>query len=228
MKNYRHIIVRLFQEGKHVSEISQPLNLVKSTVSRTIKRFQETCSNNDIQGKCRPRTSNTNANRKKIKLQIQKNPRLSSRKIAKFNKIPRTSVQRIIKNDLKLKSYKLQKAQLLTDSMKNLRLKRCQALRKRFSNNRHRSIVFSDEKLFTIEQSHNRQNDRIWSKEAPSPQDRIVSRSHKPKSLMIWAGITYNGKTPLVFIDQGVKINQEFYKDEILQKFTALGTKPFW
>ena len=70
MKNYRHIIVRLFQEGKRVSEIAKSLNLVKSTVSRTIKRFQETGSNNDRPGKGRPRTSNTNANRKKIKLQI--------------------------------------------------------------------------------------------------------------------------------------------------------------
>ena len=34
---------------------------------------------------------------------------------------------------------------------------------------------------------------------------------------MVWGGITSDGKTPLVFVDQGVKINKENYRQEILQ-----------
>ena len=34
---------------------------------------------------------------------------------------------------------------------------------------------------------------------------------------MVWAGITSTGRTPLVFIDQGVKINTEKYIEDILE-----------
>ena len=34
---------------------------------------------------------------------------------------------------------------------------------------------------------------------------------------MVWGGICASGKTPLVFVDQGVKINQEVYRRNILE-----------
>ena len=34
---------------------------------------------------------------------------------------------------------------------------------------------------------------------------------------MVWAGICASGKTPLVFVDPGVKINKNYYLQEILQ-----------
>ena len=33
---------------------------------------------------------------------------------------------------------------------------------------------------------------------------------------MVWAGICSNGKTPLVFIDPGVKVNAKYYQTNIL------------
>jgi hypothetical protein len=34
---------------------------------------------------------------------------------------------------------------------------------------------------------------------------------------MVWAGICLTGKTPLIFVDPGVKINKNYYLKEILQ-----------
>ena len=34
---------------------------------------------------------------------------------------------------------------------------------------------------------------------------------------MVWAGVTADGRTPLVFIPQGVKINQQVYRESILE-----------
>ncbi|KAM8718286.1 hypothetical protein ACLKA7_000988 [Drosophila subpalustris] len=87
------------------------------------------------------------------------------------------------KKHLGLKPYKLQKVQLLTDENKRVRLQRCRQLKRRAAGQRWERILFTDEKLFTVEQSHNHQNDRIWSQKAP---------------------------------DQGVKINQEVYRRDIL------------
>ena len=90
----------------------------------------------------------------------------------------------------------------------------------RFTGGLHKQIVFSDEKLFTVEQSLNKQNDRILalSKDAV-PQDTFrVFRTQKPMSVMVWAGVTSTGRTPLVFVPQGVKVNQSVYRDDILKK----------
>jgi inhibitor of nuclear factor kappa-B kinase subunit alpha len=212
MKELRLAIFRLFKGGMKKRAIARLLKVPESTVRDDIKRFQETNSHEDRKGRGRKRTVNIASNRQKIKNRLKKNPRLSTRKLAKTIKISRQSVRRIIKNELHMKSYKLKKAQLLTEKAKNIRLERAKLLKTRFSANKHRSILFSDEKLFTIEQNHNRQNDRIWSQEEPSIQDRVVARSQNPKSVMVWAGITYDGKTPLIFIENGVKINQKTYR----------------
>ncbi|UYV84190.1 hypothetical protein LAZ67_X001479 [Cordylochernes scorpioides] len=68
-------------------------------------------------------------------------------------------------------------------------------------------IVFTDEKLFTFEQVHNHQNDRSWHAEAPD-MSVLVEHRQNTQSVMAWAGICVSCKTPLIFMDQGVKINQ--------------------
>ncbi|VDO98856.1 unnamed protein product [Heligmosomoides polygyrus] len=50
-------------------------------------------------------------------------------------------------------------------------------------------ILFTDAKLFTVEQAHNRQNDKIWSTEAPS-SSAIVEHHQNPQSAMVGGGIS--------------------------------------
>ena len=66
----------------------------------------------------------------------------------------------------------------------------------------------------------NKQNKRILatSKQCLSPDAFRTYRTQKPASVMIWAGATSTGRTPLVFIPHGVKINQEVYRETILEK----------
>jgi hypothetical protein len=40
----------------------------------------------------------------------------------------------------------------------------------------------------------------------------------KPKSIMVWAGITSTGKTDLIFIPPGTRINAKYYQEEIVKK----------
>ena len=80
----------------------------------------------------------------------------------------------------------------------------------RFRGQRYRDILFTDEKVFTIEQSLNKQNDRLY---ATSKPNAFAGRSTHPLSVMVFAGITADGKTPLTFVSQGVKINRQIYLD---------------
>ena len=52
------------------------------------------------------------------------------------------------------------------------------------------------------------------------PVERRSSfRRQKPASVMVWAGVTSKGlKTPLIFIEEGVKINQTVYRRMLEEK----------
>ena len=80
--------------------------------------------------------------------------------------------------------------------------------------------VFSDEKLFSIQASFNHQNDRVLATDSRNVPDkhRRVFRTQKPASVMVWAAVSQAGKSPLVFVPEGVKINKETYIETILEQ----------
>ena len=51
---------------------------------------------------------------------------------------------------------------------------------------------------------------------------QVIPWHHFPKSVMVWARITSMGKTPLVFVERGVKINAQIYQDRILREVVKL------
>jgi inhibitor of nuclear factor kappa-B kinase subunit alpha len=114
---------------------------------------------------------------------------------------------------------KLQEGQHLEDKICQKRKEKCGILKRRHAAACHQRILFSDEKFFTIEQSHNIQNDRVISPNAAAAnrRGRTISRCQKPAGVMVWAGVTSNGKTPLVFVENGIKINANNYINDILE-----------
>ncbi|KAI6658733.1 hypothetical protein LOD99_10946 [Oopsacas minuta] len=87
----------------------------------------------------------------------------------------------------------------------------------------HQSIVFSAEKIFTVEMVYIRQNSRILApdQKSISPPIGTIKKTQKPASAIVWGAISSDVRTPLVFIDKGVKINKEVYVESILEN--ALG-----
>uniref|UniRef100_A0A914XPU0 Uncharacterized protein n=1 Tax=Plectus sambesii TaxID=2011161 RepID=A0A914XPU0_9BILA len=106
--------------------------------------------------------------------------------------ISRGSVRIIVKDQLGLQPRKLFKAHDLTEAMSETARK-------------------SEENAT----AHNHQNDLQLLSKGTSPD--VVTRSHFPKSIMVWAGITATGKTPLVFVHRNVKINAAIYQQLVLK-----------
>ena len=131
MKDLRGGIIRLFEQGKTGHEIAKEMKLGNKTVYRIIHRYQETGSYNDKPRSGRPRTARTPANKRKIKGRIQRNPnsrKNSTRKMAKAVGISRRSVQRILHEDIGVKSRKMKKAHRLTEKAMEKRSIRCKRL----------------------------------------------------------------------------------------------------
>ena len=87
---------------------------------------------------------------------FRRNPKRLMRKMASEVGISKSSMHRLIHEDLKMKSLVLQKHQFLNDLHKKKRLKRCKILHDEIESGKSGEIVWSDKKLFTIEQSINR------------------------------------------------------------------------
>ncbi|UYV62185.1 hypothetical protein LAZ67_1008139 [Cordylochernes scorpioides] len=195
----RSAIIELFRQGKRQCEIVYLLKVPQQTVSKAIHRFNELGHEGDRARRGRKLTANTSVNRKIIKKRLQRNSRVSMKKIVRETGISKSS--------------------LLTCENKRVRLERCRQLKHRATGQRWERILFTDEKLLTLEQSHNHQNDRSWSAEVPGTS-AIVEHCQNLQSVMVWAGICASGKTSLAFVDQeegGVKINQEVYRRDILE-----------
>lgn len=218
-KEKRSAVVALHDANMSAPQISKLLKIPVEIVRYMIKRYNETGDVKDRPRSGRPVTACTAGTRAVIQKRLDRQSKRSLRGMARSIGISDWSVRKIVKRQLGYRSYKISKAQLLTEQMKLNRLKKCRKMKRLAAAGRHQMILFTDEKLFSIQQAHNSQNDRQVLPDGPehNQHKEFVSRSHFPASVMVWAGVTATGKTPLVFVEKGVKINAKVYQDTILK-----------
>ena len=134
-------------------------------------------------------------------------------------------MQTVLKNDLNLFPYKITKAHLLSQVTKIKRLQRAKLLLENLKDDTQLPVLQTVEKLFTVQAVHNPQNDQIYAvNKCDIPlTDRLVFRRQKSASVMVWAGVTSTGeKTPLIFVEEGMKVNQHVYLDFLKKQVGSL------
>lgn len=215
----RGSIIQLFSAGWSETKIVKILKVSRVTVWRTIKRFKEIGGENDRRRSGRPVTVSTRRMVEVIRHRCRRKPNVSQRSLSRELHINRRTIGDIIKYKLKLKVYKMQKVQKLTDSQKRKRYDLCKKLLKRFALGRHRMVLWSDEKKFSLNCTYNPQNDRVIARNVVEANEhgRKVQREKFPPSVMVWGGICHSGKTPLVFIDKPTTVTKAFYLENILK-----------
>ena len=222
MEFKRNSVIALYLAGKSqpaiVRELSH-LKVNKMFVYRTIKRYNDTGSIAKRYGGGPKKTATTPEMVRKVKARLERNPRRSGRKMAKELKISQDSIRRILKNELKVKAYKFQKAHDLSPQQKKVRCERAKELLRLHERGEFPNIVFSDEKNFPIEQFINTQNDRVYLTERSyeNLSLRMATRSNFPSQVMVWAAVTADGRSPIVFIEPGVKVNATYYRENVLE-----------
>ena len=158
-----------YNNGHSNSYIVKSLKSNKMFVSRTIARFNETRSIRDRPRTGGKRTVRTPTLRKNVKPRIRRNPVRSIRKLAREMNTGRESMRLLVRKELGMCPYKYQKRQLLSIQNKAKRFQRSRSMHARFTNGLHNQIVYSDEKLFTVEHHVNKQKDRILAMDKVSP-----------------------------------------------------------
>uniref|UniRef100_A0A8R1EKK0 Transposase IS30-like HTH domain-containing protein n=1 Tax=Caenorhabditis japonica TaxID=281687 RepID=A0A8R1EKK0_CAEJA len=212
----RPTIEHLLKRGMRSSDVVRTLGISDSTVRNISAALKKYGSSSERSKTRRPQTVNTRRIRGVIKRRIDRIDGLSLNNVAGDLKIGGRTAQRILKDDLKVDSYKLARGQYLSDTSKPNRIDKAKKLLAHFRVRRVSDVIWSDEKIFTIEPLPNRQNQRhlLCKGDNKSPKRRQVSNRLFPKSVMVWTGVTSTGKTLLVFIDRNVKIDAEVYQKD--------------
>lgn len=197
------------------------LDVNDNKVYRVCRRLNEgrLSDNRHLSG--RRRTVRTAAMIKRVRERIRRNPQRSVNEIASQLGISRWSASQIVKEDQGLKAYKKRKQHGLTNDQKEKRYKRSKTLLEQHGGTDLEHLVFSDEKLFGVEESFNSQNTRIYSlaiEDIPEHM-RTVQRFQNTGKVMVWGAISKKGKFPLFFVEKGVKINAKYYKEQVLESF---------
>jgi inhibitor of nuclear factor kappa-B kinase subunit alpha len=195
MNDKRSVVKFYYEQNFSPSEIFELLEnngFNRMFIHRTIKRLNETGSVADRKRSRRPRSARTVRRIKAVQARVRRNPRRSQRKLAPQMGTSRRTIQRIIKGDLVLTPYKRRKVHGLTMQQRGTRLERSKALLRRYADRDVERIVFSDEKLFVIEEHLNSQNDRVYAAafEDIPEHVRTVQRFQKPASVMVWGAVS--------------------------------------
>lgn len=215
----REAIIELYRAGTSAPKIIKLLKAPKSTVYDAVKRYEELGNAKDRPKSGRPRTARTKANIKAVREKVRRNPKRSMRKMAQEMNMDPKSMRTIVKGDLKLSPFKLKTRQQLTVLQKRKREERARLLLNFMkSGTQTGEIVFSDEKMFTVEAQFNSQNDRVLAKSSGSVSEEVLTvyRRQKPASVMVWAAVSKSWKSPLIFVKEGAKVNTNAYIDDIL------------
>jgi inhibitor of nuclear factor kappa-B kinase subunit alpha len=229
-KDLQKLVLSKYENGDGPTKIFRDLNgaISLQTIERWCKSIRDTGCINLSRSPGRPKTIRTKAAIRKIKSRVERRKSVSSRKIARELGISRTSVRRILKNDLELQAYKIQKEPLLTDEHKEKRMKFANWIRTNFRKEGTMNILFSDEKMFDIDGVYNSQNDRIWAANRSEADIKggIRQKRKFPQKVMVWLGVCSKGVSPLVIFENGT-VNHERYIKEVLPVALKFGNDMF-
>ena len=145
-----------------------------------------------------------------LKKKIESDPTTSMRRLANtFNVDPRT-IGKAIHDDLGLNSYVRTPRHLLTSVMKERRLERCKKVLNSLKSNPSTVKIYSDKKIFTVDQVYNRRNDR-WLAESKE-EVKGVFRTKHPQQIMVLGVVASDGrKMPPYMFKPKEKIDQHVY-----------------
>ncbi|QQP40460.1 Transposable element tcb2 transposase [Caligus rogercresseyi] len=143
-----------------------------------------------------------------LKRSVTANPGTPMSVLAKKRNVSRATVSRAVK-ELNIISYKRSQAHLLTGKMKEVILRRCKKVLNSLQSGTSPPLkFFSDEKIFTVDRSSNRQNSRwLAKKEVPKS-----FRTKNPASVMVLGVVSTAG-------DAGDKINIDVYLGVLKEVF---------
>jgi len=103
--------------------------------------------------------------------------------------------------------------------LKEIRQTRTERLLQWHAENRHENILFTGEKIFTIEEQYSHQNDKIYAQTSREAKEKFprVQKHHHSFTHHGLVGVSHQGVTTFHFCEKGVKTGARVYQEDMLQ-----------
>ena len=141
----------------------------------------------------------------------------SLRGVAKQFELAPNSIQNLLKRK-GLNCFKKRKRNRIPKTQQVKRKFCCMNFRKAYRSSDLPNFLYVDECYFTVQKSFNHQNERCYGKDFESIPDfkKFRQLPKTPLSAMVFAGVSREGRTPLVVLRSGFRLNQYTYVDECI------------
>lgn len=215
----RELIIRLFQENPKSSQktLARKAKVCQKTVSNVIKNFNKNLSICRKSGSGRKKGFSCPKNVKKVETLLERNPRLSNRKLAKKVNCSEKTVRKM-KLSAGLRTYKVQTVPD-RNANKNLEAqKRARKLKSDFFAKKQCCIM--DDETYVLCEFSQLPGQEFYSatkRGGVEEKFRCKKKSKFPKKFLVWQAICGCGKRSRCFLTSGT-INTEVYVKECLQK----------
>lgn len=175
-----------------------------STIRNIYRKFLATGSVHNAPKSGRPSIGSTKKD--EIAEHFTENPRSSLRHAANDLHVSHTTIDKVLRYDLKMHPYKIQVTQQLHEEDHALRISMCEDLLEKIKNdvNFLRNIIFSDEATFRLNGCVNRHNCRIWGIEKPTETHQ---KSQSSPKINVWMGLSSTRIYGPHFFDENISGN---------------------
>lgn len=125
----------------------------------------------------------------------------------------------ITRDDLGKRAYKQCTSHLLMDQLKRIRLQRSKNLLYSYNQQKFKYILFTNEKIFIVEEKYNKQNNKIYARLSIEIKQNAphVQRGLHSAQVMVWWGISWHSVTQIHFCERGVKTGTRIYQMSVLE-----------
>ncbi|KAG0442369.1 Transposable element Tcb1 transposase [Dictyocoela muelleri] len=218
-------ILFLSGEGKTQKEISKKTGVHQSTVSRILKKYDETGSIKHRKGNGRPKKLNTNDIKILNKI-IKKDSKKSLRKVAnELRQNGGSDVSYVTIKNWHNENKRFAYAPIRKPLLSKINISRRESLSEEFtfySKDEIKRIIFSDESKFNLFNSDGRVS--VWREPKKGLELKNLSPTvkHGGGSVMCWGCFSYQGTGKLVFIDG--KMDADAYIEIIKNNLQASAT----
>lgn len=202
----------------------------RRTIQKMVRQFEETGSVVTKRPVLYHRGVRNEENIDRVRDSIVEDAMTSVRRRSQELNISRSTLGRILKNDLSLKPFKIRRTQelKLVDHQSRKQFAEQMILQQSNERDFFNRILFSDEAHFELQGYVNSQNFRFWRNENPRA---ISERSNFPKKLTVWCGLWSGGVIGPYFFEDAdgtsLTVNSARYQEMLLNfVWPAVDTLP--
>ena len=209
--NERVMLIKLYYERKYPILIQRIWKTMtgrappdRKTITTLVKKFESTGSVlNDTRRSGRPIVSTSEDNVEKVKCHMAEHPTSSTRRTSDELNMSQSTVQRIVRGNLKLKPYRPRLIHELNEDDPDRRLEFCNTFIAMCEDDEMliNNIWWSDESTFKLSGEINRHNCVYWAES--NPHETVVKLMKSP-GLTVWAAISCTGIIGPFFFDGSV------------------------